>query len=97
MRRPAALRLAFSMTSAARRSAVPLACVTLPATASPCRFSMVGVAHIAKLGLPSGRLAIKPAVRIAGARMGVVLALLAVEVGAVIIVAAAVLGAKALL
>src|SRR5712671_3210753 len=41
MRRPAALRLAFSMVSEARRSAVPLACVTLPATASPCRFSMV--------------------------------------------------------
>src|ERR1700709_1544225 len=56
-----------------------------------------GVAHVAKLGLPSGRLAIKPAVRVAGTRMGVVLALLAVEVGAIIIVAAAVLGAKALL
>ena len=56
-----------------------------------------GVAHIAKLGLPSGCLAIKPAVRVAGARMGVVLALLAVEVGAIIIVAATVLGAKAFL
>src|SRR4051812_17206053 len=56
-----------------------------------------GVAHIAELGLPSGRLAIKPAVRVAGTRMGVVLALLAVEVGAVIIVAAAVPGTKALL
>src|SRR6267378_539323 len=96
MRRPAALRLAFSMVSEARRSAVPLACVILPATASPCRFSS-GVAHIAKLGLPSGCLAIKPAVRVAGTRMGVVLALLAMEVGAVIIVAAAVLGAKTLL
>src|SRR6478736_6613980 len=57
-----------------------------------------GVAHIAKLGLPSGRLAIKPAVGVAGTRMGVVLALLAMEVGAVIIIiTAAVLGAKALL
>src|SRR3981189_936594 len=56
-----------------------------------------GVAHIAKLGLPSGRLAIKPAVRVASARMGVVLALLAVEVRAVVIVTAAVLGAKTLL
>src|SRR5215216_6186923 len=56
-----------------------------------------GVAHIAKLGLPSGRLAIKPAVRVAGTRMGVVFALLAVKVGAVIIVAAAVLGTKTLL
>src|SRR5262245_17066518 len=56
-----------------------------------------GVAHIAKLGLPSGRLAIKPAVRVTGTRMGVVLAPLAVEVGAPIIVTAAVLGAKALL
>src|SRR5712664_2968674 len=55
-----------------------------------------GVAHIAKLGLPSGRLAIKPAVRVAGTRMSVVLALLAVEVGA-IIVAAAVPGTKTLL
>src|SRR5260370_27148370 len=53
-----------------------------------------GVAHIAKLGLPSGRLAIKPAVRVAGTRMSVVLALLAVEVGAIIIVAAAVPGRK---
>jgi len=55
------------------------------------------VAHIAKLGLPSGRLAIKPAVRVAGAGMGVVLALLAVEIGAIIVVAAAVPGTKALL
>lgn len=53
-----------------------------------------GVAHIAKLGLPSGRLAIKPAIRVAGTRVSVVLALLAVEVGAVIIVAAASLGRK---
>ena len=53
-----------------------------------------GVAHIAKLGLPSRRLAIKPTVRVAGAGMGVVLALLAVEIGTVIIVATAVLGTK---
>ena len=53
--------------------------------------------HIAKLGLQSGRLAIKPAVRVAGTRMSVVLALLAVEVGAIIIVTATVLGTKALL
>ena len=56
-----------------------------------------GVAHIAELGLPPGGLAVKPAVGIAGARMRVVLALLAVEVRAVVVVAAAVLGAKALL
>src|SRR4051812_35063218 len=56
-----------------------------------------GMAHIAKLGLPSGRFAIKPAVGVTGARMGIVLALLAVEVRAVVIVTAAVLGAKALL
>ena len=55
-----------------------------------------GMAHIAELRLPPGRLAIKPAVRVAGTRMGVVLALLAMEVRAVIIVAAAVLGTKAL-
>src|ERR1700736_5699583 len=39
--RPAALLLALSMISEARRAAVPLACVTMPATANPCRFSMV--------------------------------------------------------
>jgi hypothetical protein len=55
------------------------------------------VAHIAKLGLSPGRLAIKPAVWVAGAGMGVVLALLAMEVRAIIIVTAAVLGTKALL
>jgi len=33
-----------------------------------------GMAHIAKLGLPSGRFAIKPAVGVTGARMGIVLA-----------------------
>src|ERR1700709_247616 len=52
-----------------------------------------GVAHIAKLGLAAGRLAIEPAVRVAGTCVGIVLALLAVEVGAIIAVAA-VLGAK---
>src|SRR4029077_1068830 len=56
-----------------------------------------GVAHIAKLRLPPGRLAVKPAVRVAGTRMGVVLALLSMEVRAVIIVAADVLRTKALL
>ena len=52
-----------------------------------------GGAHIAKLGLP---FAIKPAIRVAGTRMGVILALLAVEIGAIIVVAA-VLGTKNLL
>src|SRR5467141_4035601 len=56
-----------------------------------------GVAHIAELRLPPGRLAVKPAVWIAGTRMGVVLALLAMEVSAVVVITAAVLGAKALL
>ena len=56
-----------------------------------------GVAHIAKLRLPSGCLAVKPAVWIAGTCMGVVLALLAMEVRAVIIVTATILGTKALL
>ena len=56
-----------------------------------------GMAHIAELRLPACRLAIKSAVWVAGTRMGVVLALLAMEVCAVVIVAAAVLGAKALL
>src|ERR1700738_377005 len=41
MRQPASSALALSMICEARRSAVPLASVTMPATASPCRFSMV--------------------------------------------------------
>src|SRR5882757_5327380 len=56
-----------------------------------------GVAHIAKLRLPPCRLAIKPAVGVACARVGVVLALLATKVRAAIIVTATVLGTKALL
>src|SRR5258705_4094525 len=55
-----------------------------------------GVAHIAELRFPPGRLAVKPAVWVAGTRMGVVLAFLAMEVLAVII-NAAVLGTKTLL
>src|ERR1700704_2494830 len=39
-----------------------------------------GVAHVAELRLSPGGLAIKPAVWVAGTRMGVVLALLAMEV-----------------
>ena len=38
---PMALRLAFSIAWAALRPALPPAVVTMPATASPCRFSMV--------------------------------------------------------
>lgn len=45
-----------------------------------------GVAHIAKLGLASGSVVIKPAVRVAGPRTGVVIALLTVEVAAIIII-----------
>src|SRR6266487_2112257 len=54
------------------------------------------VAHIAELRLPPSGLAVKTAVGIAGARMRVVLALLFVEIGPAIFIAAAVLGAKAL-
>src|SRR6266480_6335707 len=54
------------------------------------------VAHIAELRLPPGGLAVKPAVGIAGARVRVVLALLSVEIGPAVFVAAAVLGAEAL-
>src|SRR5207245_791321 len=71
----ASLALALSIISEARRSAVPLASVTMPATATPCR-----------LRLPPGGLAVKTAVGIAGARMRVVLALLSVEIGPVIFV-----------
>src|SRR6202790_2762293 len=39
-----------------------------------------GVAHVAEPSLPPGRFAIKPAVWVAGTRVGVVLALLAMEV-----------------
>ena len=46
-----------------------------------------GVDHIAELRLSPGGLAVKTAVRIAGARMRVVLALLAVEVGPAVRVA----------
>src|SRR6266700_236110 len=80
MRRPASLALALSIISEARRSAVPLASVT----------------HIAELRLPPGGLAVKTAVGIAGARVRVVLALLSVEIGPAVFVAAAVLGAEAL-
>jgi len=38
----ASLLMALSMISEARRSAVPLACVTMPATAKPCRFDESG-------------------------------------------------------
>src|ERR1035437_9437717 len=48
MRRPAALLLALSMISEPRRAAVPLACVSMPAIASPCRFSMVTWPRVAK-------------------------------------------------
>jgi hypothetical protein len=44
-----------------------------------------GVAHIAELRFPPGGLAVKTAVGIAGARMRVVLALLAVEVGPAVV------------
>ena len=43
-----------------------------------------GVAHIGKLGLPAGSLAVKAAVGVGRARVRVVLALLAVEIGAAI-------------
>src|SRR6516225_8247574 len=97
MRRPSLLSLALSIVSEARRSAVPVASVTMPATASPYRFLHRGVAHVAELRLPPGRLAVKSAVGIGRARMRVVLALLPMEVGPAVIIAAAVLGAEALL
>src|SRR5271155_966176 len=52
-----------------------------------------GVAHVAELRLAPGGLAVESAVGIAGARMRVVFALLAVELGPAIVVATAVLGA----
>src|ERR1700749_4540891 len=55
-----------------------------------------GVAHVAELRLPPGSLAVETAVGIAGAGMRVVLALLAVEVGSAVFVAAGVLGAETL-
>src|ERR1700694_1341575 len=56
-----------------------------------------GGAHIAGLRPPPGGLAIEPAVGVGRTRMGIVLALLSMEVGATVVVTAAVLGAKALL
>src|SRR3990172_3273204 len=55
------------------------------------------VAHVGELGLPPGGLAVKTAVGVGRTGMGVILALLAVEVCAAVFVAAAVLGAKTLL
>src|SRR5271167_2822935 len=55
-----------------------------------------GVAHVAQLRLSPGGLAVESAVGIAGARMRVVFALLAVELGPAIVVATAVLGAETL-
>src|SRR6476660_190174 len=43
-----------------------------------------GVAHIGKLGLPAGSLSVKASVVVGRARVRVVLALLAVEIGAAI-------------
>src|SRR5437667_9220613 len=54
-----------------------------------------GVAHVAELRLPPGRLAVKSAVGIGRARMRVVLALLPTEVGPAVVIAAAVLAAEA--
>src|SRR5260370_21979004 len=56
-----------------------------------------GVANVAELRLPPGRLAVKSAVGIGRARMRVVLALLAMEAGPAVIIAATVLAAEALL
>src|SRR3979490_2378989 len=97
MWRPAALRLAFSMVSEAPAFGGAIGMRDPAGHRQPMPVLHGGVAHIAEPGLPSGRLAIKPAVRVAGAGMGVVLALLTVKVGTVIIVAAAVPGAKTLL
>src|ERR1700736_131468 len=55
-----------------------------------------GVAHVTELCFPPGGLAVETAVGIAGARMRVVFALLAVEVGPAVVVATAVLGAETL-
>src|ERR1700721_2752642 len=55
-----------------------------------------GVAHVTELCFPPGGLAVQSAVGIASARMRVVFALLAVEVGPAVIVATAVLGAETL-
>src|SRR5215210_4735409 len=54
-----------------------------------------GMAHVGKLRLPPGGLAVKAAVGIGRACMGIVLALLSVEVGPAVSVAAAVLRAEA--
>src|SRR6266436_1113348 len=56
-----------------------------------------GVANVAELRLPPGRLAVKSAVGIGRACMRVVRALLPMKVGPAVIIAAAVLGTEALL
>ena len=54
------------------------------------------MAHVTELCFPPGGLAVETAVGIAGACMRVIFALLAVEVGPAVVVAAAVLGAETL-
>ena len=56
-----------------------------------------GMAHIAELRLPAGRLAVQPTVGVGCARMCVVLTLLSMEVGPAIVITTAVLGTKTLL
>src|SRR5215467_15074187 len=97
MRRPGFLTLALSIVS---RSA-PLSGAGGECNHAGHRQPMPvlhrGVAHVAELRLPPGRLAVKSAVGIGHARMRVVLALLPMEVGPAVVIAAAVLGAEALL
>src|SRR5437588_11982766 len=84
------------MACEARRSAVPSAFVTTPATASPCRFLHGDMTHVAEPRCPPRRLAIETALRIGRARMRLVRACLAAKIRAISFLVAAVLGPKAL-
>lgn len=68
---PACLVLVLDIFSAARRSAVPLACLAMPATASPLRFSMVR-GPCSRAWPRAGGLAVEPAIGIVCGGMGVV-------------------------
>src|SRR5450631_4203571 len=68
------------ISSAAVRSAVPVAFVNAAATLSPLRFSISVMAHEAQLGFLAPSLAVKLRLRIGGRDMGGVAALLAMKI-----------------
>jgi hypothetical protein len=62
------LGFGLSIVSEARRSALPLASVTMPTYRQPMPVLHCGVAHIAEPGFATGSFAVKPTVGIGCAR-----------------------------